>query len=105
MSKPLSRVLLIGIVSLLALASIGYAQESKVWVAHVFGMSCPLCANNIEKQIKRDKDVKNVSIDLGTGEIKVEYKLDKTNVEKPIRKAIGNAGFTVKGVTPWKEKN
>lgn len=96
---------LIVLIGSLLLSNIAHAQESKVWVAQVLGMSCPLCANNIEKQLKRDKDVDKVSIDLGTGKVKVEFKLDKANVEKSIKKAVEDSGFTVKEVAPWKEKD
>jgi copper chaperone CopZ len=82
-----------------------FADEGKIWVAEVLGMSCPLCAKNIERQLKRGGDVVSVSIDLGTGNVIIEYKNKKNDLKVPIKRAIESAGFTVKDVYLWKEKN
>ncbi len=69
-----------------------------VWVAQVAGMSCPLCSNNIEKQLKRDKLVSDVEVDLGRGTVTVYYLAVKIGAEDPIRKSVERAGFTVLNV-------
>jgi copper chaperone CopZ len=93
--------LVLAMVGIGLLTTSTYAQSSKLWAAEVLGLSCPLCANNIEKQLKRDKDVKEVTINLGTGQVIVHYKSEKPNMQSAIKKAIEDSGFTVRGVIPW----
>lgn len=91
----------VAILLTLSLPSVSVAGEGdgKVWLAEVSGMSCPLCANNIEKQLKRDRDVGSVVVDLGAGTVKVVYLQGKPSAEWLIRKAIERAGFTVGNVS------
>jgi copper chaperone CopZ len=79
------------------------AQErSMIWVAEVRGMSCPLCANNIEKQLKRDKAVESVEIDLGSGVVKIFYSRPMSGVGAAIKKSIEDAGFSTGEIQPAK---
>lgn len=103
MNKKLRTSLFLGMIGLILTNQPSLAQESKVWLAEVFGLSCPLCANNIEKQLKRDKDINKVSIDLESGKVIVDYKVSKPNMEGSIQKAIEDSGFTVREVRRWKE--
>jgi copper chaperone CopZ len=75
---------------------------SKIWVAEVLGMSCPLCANNIEKQLKRDKTVESVEIDLGKGDVKITYSREVAETGS-IKKAIEDAGFSTRKIYPLRE--
>jgi len=63
------------------------------WVALVTGMSCPLCAKNIEKQVSRLEGVVDVKIDLGTGRVEVVYSRAHEGDKSSIAKAIKDAGF------------
>ena len=65
------------------------------WVAQVSGMSCPLCAKNIEKQVKKIMGVTEVDIDLGTGQVKIFYAAGFSGDKKTLTSAIQDAGFTV----------
>jgi copper chaperone CopZ len=77
--------------------------SSDAWVAVVKGMSCPLCSNNIEKQLSRIKGVDSVKIDLSTGRIIIRFSSPVSKMENVIQKAIKRAGFTVGAVSPWGE--
>lgn len=83
--------------------SYGDLKEETIWRAEVLGMSCPLCSNNIEKQLRRDRNVSKVVVDLGTGNVTVNYTNKDLNARESIKRAIENAGFTVKEVEPWNE--
>ncbi len=75
--------------------------ETSTATLTVHGMGCPLCANNVDKQLLTVEGVEAVNIDLGSGQVKVH--LDEIN--RPSRaqlaRAIDQSGFTlVKIETP-----
>ncbi len=39
----------------------------------VYGLSCPLCSNNLDGQLRRIPGVANAAIDLKTGAVKVTF--------------------------------
>lgn len=80
--------------------AVGGEVDSPALVAAVSGMSCPLCAHNIEKQLNKDSDIQSVEVDLGKGTVTVVYQQIKSDSEKFIRKSIERAGFTVGKIAP-----
>lgn len=62
------------------------------------GMSCPLCANNIDTQLRRLNGVTDVQIDMSTGFVTVDL-LAGPPSSRPTRsalaKAVANTGFTL----------
>jgi len=72
--------------------------SGSVAVLSVNGMSCPLCANNIDKQLKRLPGVKSVSVDLGAGTVRVDLAGDKKPSPKQLTDAIHNSGFTLAAI-------
>lgn len=64
------------------------------------GMSCPLCAKNIEKQILRSIGPATVKIDLGEGVVVVRPEAPPAATAAKIRGAVVAAGFTVEKVAP-----
>jgi len=61
----------------------------------VSGMSCPLCANNIDKQLMRVKGVSGVSVDLGSGKVVVKIGGDQKPSRMELADAIRQSGFTL----------
>jgi len=61
----------------------------------VHGMSCPLCATNIDKQLSKVPGVKNVSVDLGSGRVVVDLKDQPKPSRAALSKAIRDSGFTL----------
>ena len=69
--------------------------ESPTATLVVHGMSCPLCANNVDKQLLEVPGVSGVHVDMGTGEAKVEF-LPKARVTKQqLADAVYKSGFTL----------
>jgi copper chaperone len=62
-------------------------------VIRVNGMSCPLCAHNIELALGKLKGVSDVRIDLGRGEVTAE--LNGAVSKEAIENAVNASGFTV----------
>ena len=61
----------------------------------VHGMSCPLCANNVDKQLLTVQGVQSVSVDMGTGEVVVEIDPQAGVTTSQLAKAVDDSGFTL----------
>lgn len=65
----------------------------------VHGMSCPLCANNVDAQLLDIKGVKSVDVDMGSGQVKVSFEPGATVTEAQLARAIDRSGFTLAGMS------
>lgn len=65
-------------------------------VMYVNGMGCPLCATNIDKQLKRLPGIKDVKVDLGVGVVTLTLQPGAPH-PSPARlgDAVEDAGFTL----------
>lgn len=72
--------------------------QSREAVLTVFGMSCPLCANNVDQTLLEIPGVESVAVDMSTGRAVV--KLDgKTPVtRRQLANAVDRSGFTLQSV-------
>lgn len=61
----------------------------------VHGMSCPLCANNVDKQLLTVPGVESVKVDMGTGEVKVALAPEARVTRAQLAKAVDSSGFTL----------
>jgi copper chaperone len=61
----------------------------------VHGMSCPLCANNVDKQLLAVMGVERVSVNLGTGKVTVRVSASNRPTRAQLAEAISNSGYTV----------
>ncbi len=68
------------------------AASATLWVK---GLSCPLCANNIDKQLKRVSGVDNVRVDLGEGKVNVKLADAGRPTRRELAKAVEQSGFTL----------
>lgn len=62
------------------------------------GLSCPLCANNIDSTLKKLPGVQTVDVDLNTGRITVGLFGKAKPSKASLATAVVNAGFTVLSV-------
>lgn len=65
----------------------------------VHGMSCPLCANNVDAQLLDIQGVRSVEVDMGTGQVKVAFEPGATVTEAQLARAIDRSGFTLAGMS------
>ncbi len=63
----------------------------------VYGMSCPQCATNVRLQLLAVPGVRDVSLDLGNGEVKLSL-LPRVVRRSQLRAAIEDSGFTLKSI-------
>lgn len=61
----------------------------------VHGMSCPLCANNVDKQLLDVRGVASVHVDMGTGEAKVWFAPGAKVTRRQLADAVDKSGFTL----------
>lgn len=71
-------------------------QADVTLVAH--GMSCPLCATNLDKQMLKIEGVKDVFVDLSTGQIIVDVDESKRPSDETLANAVLESGFTLVSV-------
>jgi copper chaperone CopZ len=69
------------------------AAESATLI--VRGMSCPKCANNIDRQLMDVPGVRDVRIDMGRGEVKVQFASSAHPSPAELASAIERTGFTL----------
>ncbi len=74
--------------------SIMNAQISKAEIIAT-GLTCSMCSNAINKQLKTIADVQEVSIDLNTNTFVVYFKKNNTIEPKTLKEKVENAGFFV----------
>lgn len=61
----------------------------------VHGMSCPLCANNVDKQLLDIPGVQTVNVDMGTGEVAVTFSSKARVTKAQLADAVYKSGFTL----------
>lgn len=81
-----------------ALADQGPIESSSATLV-VHGMGCPLCANNVDKQLLAVPGVTDVRIDLGDGSVKVMLAETNRPTMAQLVKAVDDSGFTLVSTT------
>lgn len=91
-----------------AISRIGFALLALVWLAHaafaagpsyrlkVDGLACPFCAYGIEKKLGALDGVEGVKTNLEEGTVTVTMKDGATLDEATAKRAVKDAGFTLK---------
>jgi copper chaperone CopZ len=59
----------------------------------VYGMGCPLCANNLDKQLLAMGNVEKVEVDMGTGKVKTTFAPTTRPTRSQIARAVEESGF------------
>jgi len=62
----------------------------------VHGMSCPLCAKNVDIELRRIKGVSFVTADLGEGHVVVTLDGSAPVTRGQLARAVNDSGFTIK---------
>ena len=61
----------------------------------VQGLSCPLCASDVDKQLMKVNGVESVSVDLGGGTVRVAFAGGARPTAAALRKAVEDSGYTL----------
>lgn len=65
---------------------------------HVRGLSCPLCATNIDKGMRALPGVGGAEVDLGAGTVELTFVPGARPSAKQIDRAVRDSGFTLVGI-------
>lgn len=69
-----------------------------------YGMSCPLCANNLDGQLMRIGGIESADIDLDTGAITVLFNNEEDVTRGQIESAVENAGFSLRNIELFEDE-
>ncbi len=64
----------------------------------VNGMACPMCKSNINDQLLKIPGVNKVKVNLGTGEVAVNFKPDVHPTRQQLAAAVEQSGFTLREI-------
>lgn len=74
------------------------ASSTAEAILFVKGLSCPLCATAIDKEMDRVAGVEYVRTNFSTGEIRVTFDASQPPSQEELATAVRRAGFTVERV-------
>lgn len=72
--------------------------EGREAVLTVYGMSCPLCANNVDKTLLAVPGVTDVQVDMSTGHARVTLDGQTTVTRRQLAQAVDKSGFTLQRI-------
>lgn len=94
MTKFLKRTgLALGLMLFAATAALA---DSHVYKLYVDGLACPFCAYGVEKKVGGLKGVETVEINIESGLVAVTVDDDATLDEATAKRAVDEAGFTLR---------
>ncbi|SDB28028.1 Copper chaperone CopZ [Flavobacteriaceae bacterium MAR_2010_188] len=70
------------------------AQGMDKYQVKVDGLGCPFCAYGLEKKFKEFKGIKNVKIEIETGDFTFDYPADKALSIEDVENQVEKAGYT-----------
>lgn len=92
--KIMNKQLIVITLLLLVVNLKSYAQISKVEIIAT-GLTCSMCSNAINKQLKSLKEVDSISTDLNTNTFTVYLKKDNALKPRVLKEGVEKAGFFV----------
>lgn len=83
--------------TLMITSAFATAQSYKL---RVDGLACPFCAYGVEKKLGAIEGVQRIEVDIASGTVTVTMKEGANLDEAVARKAVKDAGFTLRGFQP-----
>lgn len=91
MKKTIIGTLVIG---MMALFNVQAQNGMDQFMVQVDGLGCPFCAYGLEKKFKEFKGIKDVKIDIETGDFSFSYPAEKALTLADVQKQVEKAGYT-----------
>ncbi|GAA0873119.1 hypothetical protein GCM10009117_22660 [Gangjinia marincola] len=79
---------------LLGVAPAHAQKERDQFMVQVDGLGCPFCAYGLEKKFKEFKGIKDVKIDIETGDFSFSYPSEKALTLEAVEQQVIKAGYT-----------
>jgi copper chaperone CopZ len=71
------------------------ASDTQTLTLVVQGLSCPLCAHNLDKQLLGTAGIVGANVNLSDGTVLVRFRKDQRPSRERLDKVVANAGFTL----------
>ncbi len=81
-------------ISLLSFSTVQAQKERDNFEVQVDGLGCPFCAYGLEKKFKEFKGIKNVKIDIETGDFTFTYPSEKKLTLIQVEEKVIKAGYS-----------
>lgn len=91
MKKAIILTLVIG---MMAMFGANAQKEMDKFMVQVDGLGCPFCAYGLEKKFKEFKGIKDVKIDIETGDFSFSYPAEKELTLDAVEAQVEKAGYT-----------
>ncbi|NNJ89713.1 MAG: copper chaperone, partial [Eudoraea sp.] len=82
------------IIGMMTVFSANAQKEMDEFNVQVDGLGCPFCAYGLEKKFKEFKGIKDVKIDIETGDFSFAYPADKELSMQAVEEQVMKAGYT-----------
>lgn len=89
-----NKIIVTLIIGIMTMFSANAQKEMDKFMVQVDGLGCPFCAYGLEKKFKEFKGIKNVKIDIETGDFSFSYPVEKALSLLDVEKQVENAGYT-----------
>ena len=90
----MKKVILYFILLVLTAVSIQAQKSIDTFMVQVDGLGCPFCAYGLEKKFKEFKGIKNVKINIETGDFSFTYPSEKNLSLAAVNQQVEKAGYT-----------
>ena len=90
----MKKIIVILFLGILTGYTVNAQKEMDKFQIQVDGLGCPFCAYGLEKKFKEFKGIKNIKIDIETGDFSFTYPTEKALGIKAIIAKVKKAGYT-----------
>lgn len=73
--------------------------QSDELILRVDGLACPFCAYGLEKKVMKFESIQSYDIDMKKGEVYIVLKDNADISIKVLKKAVKEAGFTLRSIS------
>lgn len=82
------------VISMMTVLGTNAQKVMDKFMVQVDGLGCPFCAYGLEKKFKEFKGIKEVKIDIETGDFSFSYPAEKALSLEAVEKQVEKAGYT-----------
>ncbi len=90
----MKKVIILIVVMALGAFSVSAQKAYDQFEVQVDGLGCPFCAYGLEKKFKELKGIKEVKIDIETGDFTFIYPSEKALTLEDVKKQVEKAGYS-----------
>ncbi|RNC92882.1 MAG: copper chaperone [Allomuricauda sp.] len=90
----MKKIVLTLIIGLLTTMGVTAQKSMDKFMVQVDGLGCPFCAYGLEKKFKEFKGIKDVKIDIETGDFSFNYPAEKELTMDAVLAQVEKAGYT-----------